>query len=116
MFPGLASGRVRFTTKTIGKHDEALAGSIVLERSVVWAGIVYIGYVVGVSLVVWFVTDPVDSLFSLGFSFGSRIELVAHGEPLGDALRLPFIPYFLGALAGLRDDYVFALLVKNFIF
>ncbi len=76
----------------------------------------YVVYTVLLTLAVLFVAGSVPSLFALGFGFGPKIALVAAGEPLGDATRLPFIPYFVGMFARIRDNYPVALLLKNLIF
>lgn len=54
-------------------------------------------------------------LTELPFGYGPKIALIAAGEPLGDATRLPAVPYFLGALAALGCGSTLAFLLKNLI-
>lgn len=53
------------------------------------------------------------SLTTLDFGYGEKIARVMAGEGLGDATRLPAIPYALGLFGRLLDDPLAATLAKN---
>lgn len=62
----------------------------------------------------WWIGAPA-SLSELGFGFGDKIGRVKLGEGLGDATRLPAIPYALGYFARYVDDPSAAVLMKNLL-
>jgi hypothetical protein len=56
------------------------------------------------------------SLTQLDFGYGDKVARVMAGEGLGDATRLPAIPYFLGAFGAILDHSLAAALAKNVFF
>lgn len=73
-------------------------------------------YGVIATLAVTAIAGAPPPLDALPFGFGDKIALVASGRSLGDATRLPFVPYFLGAFASIGTPALAALVIKNALF
>jgi hypothetical protein len=89
-----------------GAHDVRAMGSITL-------GFVAMGLVATVAVEL-LVGSPA-SLAEVEFGYGDKIARVMAGEALGDATRLPAIPYALGLFGRLLDDPFAATLAKNLL-
>ncbi len=83
----------------------------------------FLSYVLGASFVsIMFRHLPTSSVFDLQFLYGPLIRNIvtsnvyASADLVFTAHRMPFIPYFLSAIAVLHDDVFLASVVKNLLF
>lgn len=88
---------------------------------VLFAG--FIGYVLTISIVsVLFRHLPTRDIFDLQFEYGPLIKSIVTSNVYASPAinftghRLPFIPYFLSIIAIIRNDIIFASILKNLIF
>ncbi len=72
-------------------------------------------YVVVNSVVIGLISDPALPLTELQFGFGPEVQRILSGQPMENAARLPFVPYFLVAISFVSNEQLLALLVKNLL-
>ena len=72
-------------------------------------------YVAVNSIIIGLISNPALPLTELQFGFGPEVQRILSGQPMENAARLPFVPYFLVAISFISEEQLLALLVKNLL-